>query len=53
MMSKRQRMFKLGMLLIKQNSNNKIIPILDKKSIILYKNPKRGIILYKSQNKYN
>ena len=49
MMSKRHQMLKQGFRAIKLSWNNKIILVLDKKSIVPYKKPKGDIIIYTSQ----
>ena len=46
LMSKRHQMLKQDLRAIKLNWNNQIIQVLDKKSIVLYKNPKGDIIVY-------
>jgi hypothetical protein len=48
-MSKRQQMLIQGLRAIKHNLNNKMVPVSDKKSIILYKKPRGDIMLYTNQ----
>ncbi len=48
-MSKRQQILRGGLRVIKHNLNNKMVPVSDKKSIILYKKPTGDIIVYTNQ----
>ena len=48
-MSKRQQMLIQGLRAIKHNLNNKMVPVSDKKAIILYKKPTGDIIVYTNQ----
>ena len=48
-MSKRQQMLIQGLRAIKHNLNNKMVPVSDKKSMILYKKPRGDIMLYTNQ----
>jgi|SaaInlStandDraft_7_1057024.scaffolds.fasta_scaffold84886_2 hypothetical protein len=48
-MSKRQQILRGGLRVIKHNLNNKMVPVSDKKAIILYKKPTGDIIVYTNQ----